>query len=54
MNLLKQIFTLQHIIAWFVINLIVLGALGSWVFINVKVLGSDVEISTFDVPSRKR
>lgn len=54
MNLLKQIFTIQHIVAWFVINLIVLGAIGSWVFINVKVLGADVEISTFDVPQRKR
>jgi len=48
MMLLKSIFTLQNLVAWFVINLILLGFLGSWVFINVKVLGNDVEISTFD------
>ncbi len=41
MNLLKQIFTLQNIIAWFVINMFVLGTLGSWIFFNIKVLGAE-------------
>jgi len=47
MILLKSIFTIQNLVAWFVINLMLLGFLGSWVFINVRVLGNDVAIAAF-------
>jgi hypothetical protein len=48
MNLLKQIFTINNLVAWFVINMFVLGTVGSWIFFNVKVLGADTEITTLD------
>ena len=54
MNLLKQIFTLQNIIAWFVINMFVLGTVGSWIFFNIKVLGADTaEISVLDTDAMR-
>ena len=53
MNLLKAIFTPQNLIAWFVINLCVIGFLSAWVFVNVKVLGNDVEISTVENQIRR-
>lgn len=54
MNLLKQIFTFQNIIAWFVINLMVLGFLGSWAFINVRILGNDLAIEAYDTSPRRK
>lgn len=53
MNLLKVIFTIQNIIAWAVINMIVIGFLGAWIFVNVQFLGNDVEISTVENQIRK-
>ena len=48
MNLLKQIFTINNLVAWFVINMFVLGTVGSWIFFNIKILGANTEISTLD------
>lgn len=45
-NEVKQdLFTLKGIAVTLLTDLIVIGMLGSWIFINVQVLGNDVAIS---------
>lgn len=45
-NEVKQdLFTLKGIAVTLLTDLIVIGIMGSWIFINVQVLGNDVAIS---------
>lgn len=44
----QDLFTLKGVCVTLLTNLVVLGALCTWIFVNVKVLGHDVSIG---VPS---
>lgn len=48
-NEVKQdLFTIKGIAVTLITDMIIIGILGSWIFVNVQVLGNDVSVS---VPS---